>query len=72
MPANHHFNYFMSRFALQMNYLTDDLACSIPATDTRKRPDQSALERGDFEKAAEFKHLLEVKQRETRKQREIS
>ena len=59
MPPNHQLNYFMSRFALQMNYLTDELACKIPPTDSRKRPDQSALEHGDFELAATQKHLLE-------------
>jgi hypothetical protein len=59
MPPNHHLNYFMSKFCLQLNYLTDELEERLPPTDSRRRPDQTALEMGNFELAAEQKHLLE-------------
>ena len=39
----------------------------IPPTDTRWRPDQRALELGDFKLAAKEKDRLEVKQRQARK-----
>ena len=39
----------------------------IPPTDTRRRPDQRALELGDFKLAAKEKDRLEVKQRQVRK-----
>ena len=39
-------------------------------TDTRRRPDQRALENGDSDAAAEEKLRLEEKQRTARKQRE--
>ena len=35
----------------------------IPPTDTRRRPDQRALELGDFKLAAKEKERLEIKQR---------
>jgi hypothetical protein len=59
MPTNHHLNYFMSKFCLQLNYLTDELDAMLPPTDSRRRPDQTSLELGHFELAAEQKHLLE-------------
>ncbi len=39
----------------------------LPHTDTRFRPDQRALEAGDFKLAASEKHRLEEKQRAVRK-----
>jgi len=42
----------------------------IPPTDTRRRPDQRALELGDFKLAAKEKERLEVKQRQVRKHSE--
>ena len=44
----------------------------IPPTDTRRRPDQRALELGDFKLAAKEKERLEVKQRQVRKYNEKS
>ena len=39
----------------------------LPPTDSRFRPDQRALENGEFHLAASEKHRLEEKQREARK-----
>jgi len=38
----------------------------LPPTDSRRRPDQRALEEGDLKLATDQKNLLEVKQRATR------
>ena len=46
------------------------MANIIPPTDTRRRPDQRALELGDFKLAAKEKERLEVKQRAARAERE--
>ena len=48
------------------------MANIIPPTDTRRRPDQRALELGDFKLAAKEKERLEVKQRQVRKYNEKS
>ena len=49
----------MSHFTLQLNYMTEELSQSLPPTDSRRRPDQRALEVGDFKLASAQKHLLE-------------
>lgn len=59
--------YAMTRHNLQLNYLPDSLRPFLPPTDSRFRPDQRALENGDFEKAAAEKHRLEEKQRAERR-----
>jgi hypothetical protein len=61
----------MSHFTLQLNYLSSSLVEILPPTDSRRRPDQRALEEGNLRLASEQKNLLEVKQRATRKQKEI-
>ena len=53
-----------------MNYLPKQLIPQLPPTDTRFRPDQRAVEVGDFKLAASEKHRLEEKQRAVRKYRE--
>jgi hypothetical protein len=53
--------YGMTRHTLQFNYLTDRLAAKIAPTDSRFRPDQRALENGDFLLAASEKNRLEEK-----------
>ena len=60
----------MSHFSLQLNYLPNHLAPFLPPTDTRFRPDQRALENGDFKLAASEKHRLEEKQRAVRRYNE--
>ena len=62
--------YGMSHFSLQMNYFPTWLDSWIAPTDTRRRPDQRALENGDMKAAAEHKDFCENKQRAVRKFRE--
>ena len=69
-PENWSFMYGMSHFNLQFNYLPNHLRPHLPPTDCRFRPDQKALENGDFKLAAEEKNRLEDKQRAIRKYRE--
>jgi len=59
--------YGMSRFSLQMNYFPKRLENVVAPTDTRRRPDQRALENGDMKLAAVEKERLEVRQRAFRK-----
>ena len=42
----------------------------LAPTDSRLRPDQRAMENGEYDKAAEEKHRVEVKQRTAKKERE--
>lgn len=64
--------YFLSKFALQLNYLPDSLKEKLPHTDSRFRPDQRALEYGGLENASDLKHKLEEAQRARRKQMEAT
>jgi hypothetical protein len=64
------FMYGLSHFSLQMNYFPKRLHNVVAPTDTRRRPDQRALENGDIKSASEAKNFLEVKQRAVRKYRE--
>lgn len=58
-PENSEFMYGMSFNTLQLNYLPNTLRPWLPPTDTRLRPDQRALENGDFKLAASEKERLE-------------
>lgn len=69
MPTNHERYYGFTRFAMELNELGPD-AYLLPATDTRLRPDQRALEEGDLNAAEQLKMQLESGQRERRKKRE--
>jgi hypothetical protein len=60
----------MSHFMLQLNYFPKRLHSVVAPTDTRRRPDQRALENGDMKLAGAEKHRLEEKQRAVRKYRE--
>jgi hypothetical protein len=62
--------YGMTYHQLQFNYLPEKLVPALPPTDTRFRPDQRALENGDFKLAESEKHRLEEKQRAVRKYNE--
>lgn len=53
--------YGMTYHQLQFNYLPPELIPALPPTDTRFRPDQRALENGDFKLAESEKHLVEEK-----------
>ena len=66
-PENADYMYGMTQYALQFNHLPDSLKPYLPPTDCRFRPDQRALENGDFKLAAAEKNRLEEKQRAVRK-----
>jgi hypothetical protein len=71
MPAQHDWQYFFTGFAINLNYLPENMKRRIPRTDSRLRPDLRALEENNLEVAAEEKHRLEEKQRAIRKKREL-
>jgi len=58
-------------FAIILNELTPSIEEKIPPTDSRRRPDQRALEESRFADAANEKQRLEEKQRAARKVRRI-
>ena len=60
----------MTHHHIQFNNITPDLAKNIAPTDCRLRPDQRALENGDFKLAAVEKNRLEEKQRAVRRYNE--
>ena len=70
MPEDSHSYYGFTRFAIELNELTDDTKDELPPTDTRFRPDQRHLENGQVEKAEIEKHRIEEKQRKRRKEME--
>jgi hypothetical protein len=51
--------YGMSHFSIQLNYFPKRLHNVVAPTDTRRRPDQRALENGDMKTAAAEKERLE-------------
>ncbi|KTW25726.1 hypothetical protein T552_03338 [Pneumocystis carinii B80] len=61
----------LTPFAITLNALPEKLKPWLPPTDTRLRPDQRAMENGDYEFAAKEKERLENKQRAARKEREL-
>ncbi|GAA6016301.1 hypothetical protein JCM11491_006808 [Sporobolomyces phaffii] len=65
-PSNPRRYYGFSYFALGLNETTPLDSLHAP-TDSRLRPDQLALERGDIEEAEKIKKQVEEKQREKRK-----
>ncbi|KAF3913094.1 hypothetical protein AA313_de0200810 [Arthrobotrys entomopaga] len=60
----------LTPFAISLNYLTDELKPHLCPTDTRLRPDQRAMEDGEYDFAADEKNRLEEKQRAARRERE--
>ncbi|CAH1759535.1 23081_t:CDS:10 [Entrophospora sp. SA101] len=62
----------LTQFAMTLNDLPESLKVWLAPTDSRLRPDQRAMETGDYEMASSEKHRLEEKQREKRKLREIN
>ncbi len=58
-PANSDSMYGMSHFSIQLNYFPKRLHNVVAPTDTRRRPDQRALENGDMKTAAAEKDRLE-------------
>ncbi|KAK9458354.1 Oxysterol-binding protein-domain-containing protein [Dipodascopsis uninucleata] len=62
----------LTPFAITLNALPEKLSPWIAPTDTRLRPDQRAMEEGEYDFAAKEKNRLEENQRARRKQREAS
>ncbi|ORY80039.1 Oxysterol-binding protein-domain-containing protein [Protomyces lactucae-debilis] len=62
----------LTQFAMTLNALDNGLKSHLPPTDTRLRPDQRAMEDGQYDFAATEKNRLEEKQRARRREREKS
>lgn len=63
--------YKFTAFTMTLNELSGPLLPFLAPTDSRLRPDQRAMEQGDFEAANTLKVQLEEKQRSTRKALEL-
>lgn len=61
----------LTPFAISLNALPPRLKPHLCPTDTRLRPDQRAMEDGEYDFAADEKHRLEEKQRAKRREREM-
>ncbi|XP_076000601.1 oxysterol-binding protein-related protein 1-like isoform X2 [Genypterus blacodes] len=68
-PDNSAKFYAFSTFAMQLNEQEKSMEGVIPSTDSRLRPDISAMENGDIDLASGEKKRLEEKQRMARKNR---
>ncbi|KAI3641018.1 hypothetical protein MIR68_001896 [Amoeboaphelidium protococcarum] len=60
----------LTDFAITLNELPDELRHKLPPTDSRLRPDQSAMENAEYELADQEKVRLEGSQRKRRHERE--
>jgi len=60
----------LTPFVVTLNAVTDRLRPWLPPTDTRLRPDQRAMENGEYDLAATEKNRVEEKQRAKRRERE--
>lgn len=60
----------LTPFVLTLNAVPDNLRAHLPPTDTRLRPDQRAMEDGEYDLAATEKNRVEEKQRAARRKRE--
>ena len=67
-PSGIPFN--LTPFVVTLNAIPDNLRAFLPPTDTRLRPDQRAMEDGEYDFAATEKHRVEEKQRAKRRERE--
>lgn len=63
--------YTFTAFTMTLNQLPPTLTPHLCPTDSRFRPDQRAMEEGDFTGANELKVMLEEKQRSARKLAEV-
>ncbi|KAI9886019.1 MAG: pre-mRNA-splicing factor rse1 [Watsoniomyces obsoletus] len=61
----------LTPFVITLNALPDGLKPYLPRTDTRLRPDQRAMEDGEYDLAATEKNRVEEKQRAKRREREL-
>ncbi|AGO12565.1 AaceriAER225Wp [[Ashbya] aceris (nom. inval.)] len=62
----------LTSFAITLNAPNPSLMPWVAPTDTRRRPDQRAMEDGEYDRAAEEKRRVEEKQRAARKLRETN
>ncbi|KAL2366076.1 hypothetical protein RJZ56_000916 [Blastomyces dermatitidis] len=60
----------LTPFVVTLNAIPENLRPHLPPTDTRLRPDQRAMEDGEYDFAATEKHRVEEKQRARRRERE--
>jgi hypothetical protein len=60
----------LTPFVVTLNDIPDKLRSVVAPTDTRLRPDQRAMEDGEYDFAATEKNRVEEKQRATRRERE--
>lgn len=60
--------YGFTKFAVELNEITDDIKDKLCPTDSRNRPDQRAFEEGKVDEAEEGKKRVEEKQRAKRKE----
>lgn len=67
-PSGIPFN--LTPFGVTLNSVPDTLRAKLPPTDTRLRPDQRAMEDGEYDHAATEKNRVEEKQRAARRVRE--
>ena len=67
-PSGIPFN--LTPFVVTLNAVPDPLRAQLPPTDTRLRPDQRAMEDGEYDLAATEKNRVEEKQRAKRRERE--
>jgi len=67
-PSDIPFN--LTPFVLTFNHIDDQLRPWLAPTDSRLRPDQRAMEEGEYDLAAKEKHRLEENQRARRRERE--
>jgi hypothetical protein len=67
-PSGIPFN--LTPFVVTLNAIDDNLRKHLPPTDTRLRPDQRAMEDGEYDLAATEKNRVEEKQRAVRRTRE--
>ena len=65
-------HYGLTSFAAALNEITTIEESRLPATDSRLRPDQRALEDGDLDRAEEIKVQLEEGQRARRREMEAA
>jgi len=69
-PSGIPFN--ITPFSISLNNIDDNIRRYLPPTDTRLRPDQRAMEDGEYDFAASEKNRVEERQRARRRQREAA
>lgn len=59
--------YFFTEFVMNLNNFNEKMKYKLPPTDSRFRPDQRALEQGNYDLARKEKEKLEINQRKRSK-----